>query len=71
MKKLRIKLNNRDKTSGNRPQVSGEDIFIFDSHDQGMIIRKARPIEHYFNTLPPLDVDFKDKISLAFIDCNW
>ena len=45
-------------------RISKKTVLIYDSFDDGIIIRKTRPIEHYFNTLPPLDVDFKDKIIL-------
>ena len=71
MKNLWKKLINLAKKLSTRPEVFGDHIIIFDSVDNGIILRKTRPIEHYFNTLPPLDVDFKDKISLALIDYNW
>jgi hypothetical protein len=71
MKKLMIKLIGLAKKLSTRPEVFGDYSIIYDSVNDHIIIRKARPIEHYFNTLPPLDVDFKDKISLALIDYNW
>jgi AbrB family looped-hinge helix DNA binding protein len=38
------------------------DIVIFDFESDHMILRKARNIETYFNTLPPLNFSFKEKL---------
>lgn len=38
------------------------DIVIFDLVNDHMVIRKARNIENYFNTLPPLNFSFKEKL---------
>jgi hypothetical protein len=44
-------------------KCSENDLIIYDSTDEGIVIRKAHPIEDYFNTLPPLEGNFKEEIS--------
>ncbi len=37
-------------------------VVIFDLEDDHLVIRKARNIEDYFNTLPPLKFSLKEKL---------
>lgn len=46
-------------------EVDAGDTVIFDFVDDMLVIRKAENIENYFNTLPPLDVSYKEKLGEA------
>ena len=42
--------------------VDKGDIIIFDFVGENLVIRKARNIENYFNSLPPLGSSYKEKL---------
>ena len=44
-------------------EVSTGDMVIFELKDNGLIIRKSRSIENYFDSLPPLEGDLKEKVA--------
>ena len=43
--------------------VETGDTVIFDFDGDQLVIRKARNIEKYFNSLPPLDFSYKEKLA--------
>lgn len=47
------------------------DTIIFDFLGDQLVIRKARNIAEYFNTLPPLDRPFKEKIGEIMAEDIW
>ncbi len=52
-------------------EVNVGDTVIFDFVGDMLVIRKARNIENYFNTLPPLDVSYKEKLGEAIASDVW
>jgi AbrB family looped-hinge helix DNA binding protein len=44
-------------------EVDQGDTVIFELKDNVLVVRKSRSIEHYFNTLKPLEGDFKEKVA--------
>jgi AbrB family looped-hinge helix DNA binding protein len=52
-------------------EVNAGDTVIFDFVGDMLVIRKARNIENYFNTLPPLDGFYKEKLGEAIASDAW
>ena len=52
-------------------EVAAGDTVIFDFVGDKLVIRKDRNIENYFNTLPPLDVSYKEKLGEAIASDVW
>ena len=44
-------------------EVDRGDTVIFELKDNLLIVRKAKSIENYFNTLKPLEGDLKEKVA--------
>lgn len=42
--------------------IQSGDTVIFDDIGDKIVIRRVKGIENYFNTLPPLGFDFKEKL---------
>lgn len=47
------------------------DSVIFEFVGDLLVIRKARNIENYFNTLPPLDIAYKEKLEETIASDIW
>jgi AbrB family looped-hinge helix DNA binding protein len=47
--------------------IKSGDVVIFDFVGDQLMIRKARNIENYFNTLPPLNFSFKERLDVGDI----
>jgi len=43
--------------------VETGDTILFDDIDGTIVIRRVKNIENFFNTLPPLDFDLKEKLA--------
>jgi antitoxin PrlF len=51
--------------------VDTGDTIIFDYIDDKLTIRKAKKIETLFNSLPPLDFSFKEKLEEEIAQDSW
>ena len=46
-------------------EVSSGDIVIFELRESGLLIRKLKSVESFFNTLPPIQGQLKEKTAYA------
>lgn len=51
--------------------IEAGDTVIFEFVGDQLVIRKARNIENFFNTLPPLDLPFKEKLEEKIAADTW
>lgn len=51
--------------------VEAGDTVIFEFDGDQLVVRKARNIENFFNTLPPLNIPFKEKLEEIIAADTW
>ena len=51
--------------------IEAGDTVIFEFVGEQLVIRKARNIENFFNTLPPLNIAFKETLEGKIADDTW
>jgi AbrB family looped-hinge helix DNA binding protein len=54
-----------------RMGVKAGDTVIFEFVDDQLVVRKARDIENFFNTLPPLELSLKKKLEEKIAADTW